>query len=1089
MPRARTSEARAGRRGQQAHDPQQEELAAAGRRLAQALDGLLEVVRAALGQRQRRVGHAAQLHALLGPRRGDRALEVGARGRRVVALGGPRAEDRLRGGPELLLALQLLVAARLERLHGGELAGLGDLDLALLGRHGAANLLHRPAGPGRGLHSPAMAPRAASLLALAALLAALAAPGRGARAEHAPSLGAPEPEETTPAPGHDTTTRATTAWRPGSRSLIFAAGIVLLGGIAAGDHQRRPPQRARPRPRRRPRAPAGGRRQRRWTSLGHRHRQATKQRARQKARAARAAAAAQPLAPGHVDVAGAQRAALRGQARALEAHLGQRLAALARRRRVAAPTYVKRRKSSAATNGCPRRPTAVPAWSRTRPTALDGHAVVAPDRLAQVAVVGHRVAAAQERPAHGAGDRARRARRRPPARRASPRDPPLGRRRTSAAPRGEPLGAASRRRRRAGRARRRGAAPGSRRRRRASAATAALRSAACTRLAVRLRLQRPTTTRPRATAASTPRRGEQPARARTAQPRRAGEVRRAAVPGSARRACAPRGRSAGRCAAAPRRGRARPGPRRGRSCAGPATRPEPRSRGHHLFTDGRRRRCQAPPRRHGRRPPLLPATARPPRSLLLRWAAAARPGRHPDAARPGRRPRVRVVSGLMFFPRGGSAHVARALAHALPAHGWDVTVVSGSLAGPRRRARVLRRPRRPAGRLRRAATRRCTRPTRIAPARRTRSSPRSTTPRTSARRRLGARAASAPARPRPTSCTCTTSRRCTRRRRASPPACRSLGHLHGTELLMLEEIAAGAATAGRTPRPGSERMRRWAAGCERMLAALARPGRARGRPARPRRRSAASSAPTASTRETLRAARRRPRRALAPPPRRRAARLAARAGRRAVGYTRRGRRAPVRGPVSLARRALHRGQAHRPARPRVRPRPASASTSPRRSCSLGGFPGEWEGEHPADAIQATRRRDVFLAGWHAHDVLPDFLGASDADRPGLRARAVRLGARGGDGLRPAADRRRPPRPGRTSSTRARPAGWWSPTTRRASPPRWSRRWPTRPSARRRGEAARRAALRALVVAGDRRAPGRCVDEVADVAATARRAGR
>src|SRR3954451_4804254 len=35
----------------------------------------------------------------------------------------------------------------------------------------------------------------------------------------------------------------------------------------------------------------------------------------------------------------------------------------------------------------------------------------------------------------------------------------------------------------------------------------------------------------------------------------------------------------------------------------------------------------------------------------------------------------------MFFPRGGSAHVARALAEALPAHGWDVTILSGSLGG------------------------------------------------------------------------------------------------------------------------------------------------------------------------------------------------------------------------------------------------------------------------------------------------------------------------------------------------------------------------------------------------------------------------
>ena len=42
---------------------------------------------------------------------------------------------------------------------------------------------------------------------------------------------------------------------------------------------------------------------------------------------------------------------------------------------------------------------------------------------------------------------------------------------------------------------------------------------------------------------------------------------------------------------------------------------------------------------------------------------------------------MRVLSGLMFFPRGGSAHVARALARQLPASGWDVTILSGSHKG------------------------------------------------------------------------------------------------------------------------------------------------------------------------------------------------------------------------------------------------------------------------------------------------------------------------------------------------------------------------------------------------------------------------
>src|SRR4051795_12717293 len=51
--------------------------------------------------------------------------------------------------------------------------------------------------------------------------------------------------------------------------------------------------------------------------------------------------------------------------------------------------------------------------------------------------------------------------------------------------------------------------------------------------------------------------------------------------------------------------------------------------------------------------------------------------------------RRRVVSASLFFPRGGSAHVLRALAALLPEHGWDVTVVSGSRheAGPHGDAR------------------------------------------------------------------------------------------------------------------------------------------------------------------------------------------------------------------------------------------------------------------------------------------------------------------------------------------------------------------------------------------------------------------
>src|SRR5436190_12168101 len=55
---------------------------------------------------------------------------------------------------------------------------------------------------------------------------------------------------------------------------------------------------------------------------------------------------------------------------------------------------------------------------------------------------------------------------------------------------------------------------------------------------------------------------------------------------------------------------------------------------------------------------------------------------HPE--RGGRGPDARglVVSALFFFPRGGSAHVARSLAGALPAAGWRSSLATGSLGQP-----------------------------------------------------------------------------------------------------------------------------------------------------------------------------------------------------------------------------------------------------------------------------------------------------------------------------------------------------------------------------------------------------------------------
>jgi glycosyltransferase involved in cell wall biosynthesis len=44
----------------------------------------------------------------------------------------------------------------------------------------------------------------------------------------------------------------------------------------------------------------------------------------------------------------------------------------------------------------------------------------------------------------------------------------------------------------------------------------------------------------------------------------------------------------------------------------------------------------------------------------------------------------------------------------------------------------------------------------------------------------------------------------------------------------------------------------------------------------------------------------------------------------------------------------------------------------------GGHPGEWEGRHPADLARELGAPGVFLAGWREQDELPPFFSASDA---------------------------------------------------------------------------------------------------------------
>ena len=178
-----------------------------------------------------------------------------------------------------------------------------------------------------------------------------------------------------------------------------------------------------------------------------------------------------------------------------------------------------------------------------------------------------------------------------------------------------------------------------------------------------------------------------------------------------------------------------------------------------------------------------------------------------------------------------------------------------------------------------------------------------------------------------------------------------VGHLHGTELLMLEAIEAGAGRAGRTREAWAERMRGWAARCERLIVLSETPGRPRRAAARRRRTSAASRSPTASTPSSSRRAVDR-------------ARTGAHLVDEPQGWGPAGadvatRRRP-RGVRRAARCCSTSGASPRSsASPLLIEAYARARRGSRERAPLvlvGGFPGEWEGEHPLEAIARTGAR-------------------------------------------------------------------------------------------------------------------------------------
>lgn len=342
--------------------------------------------------------------------------------------------------------------------------------------------------------------------------------------------------------------------------------------------------------------------------------------------------------------------------------------------------------------------------------------------------------------------------------------------------------------------------------------------------------------------------------------------------------------------------------------------------------------------------------------------------------------------GLAFFPRGGSAHVARNLAVALGRAGWDTTILSGSLSRPSEPGDAREfyagldvRP------LDMTAALAAPDPLRADPPMHPSYEDRPGAPDPvfaalddAAYERQVAAWCGALGSARAAEADVLHLHHLTPINEAAArtaPAVPVVGHLHGTELLMLEAIEADPA---RWPHAAAwaARMRRWAAACERLIVLtptqVARVHALLG--IDPDRCVVIPNGFDPEAFQPRRVDRRAHwRRHLVDEPRGwapgagagsvryREADLAAFAG-----------DAPVLlyvGRFTAVKRVPLLIEAH------ARARPGFDRRAP--LVLVGGFPGEWEGEHPLETVRRTGARDVFLAGWHGHDELPAFLAAAD----------------------------------------------------------------------------------------------------------------
>ena len=331
----------------------------------------------------------------------------------------------------------------------------------------------------------------------------------------------------------------------------------------------------------------------------------------------------------------------------------------------------------------------------------------------------------------------------------------------------------------------------------------------------------------------------------------------------------------------------------------------------------------------------------------------------------------------MFFPRGGSAHVARALARELPAHGCEVTIVSGSRSN--RSVGNAERfyegldvhpvdfsngdaPMHPSYEDRPDA------PDRVFAALDD-----------DAYREHVAAWARALEEAGATEADVLHLHHLTPIHEAAArvaPRVPIVGHLHGTELLMLERIADGPPPSWVHADAWARRMRRWAHGCERILV-LSRSQIERARrlldidPARcvvaPNGFDPLRFGPRVVDRRALW------QRALVDDPR--GWRPGGDEG--SIGYDRVQAAAVASAPVLVAVGRFTEVK-RLPLLIAAFGRARRATGRPASLVLVGGYPGEWEGEHPYDTIRRTGARDVYLAGWHDHDELTDFFAAADA---------------------------------------------------------------------------------------------------------------